>query len=165
MSRRNQGGRGGNKPAASNAQKIKFDSNSKKKNDTGFTSRLVREVRILQYGRDGNNYDDWEKEMMLYSEKNYQLLASFWHTGEYYEPPNLNGAYDLVDFNEQNDPLGIQRQMLLEEYKLNLKERNDLEKSKISLFADIWSTLSRNSEQAIQQHADFDEKIRPRKDP
>ncbi len=32
------------------------------------SARLVREVRLLQYAKDGNNYEEWEREMIVYSE-------------------------------------------------------------------------------------------------
>jgi len=106
-------------------------------------------VPILKYGP-SNNWVDFKKKMAIACCEHYGDLGKIIEDEYYYIPPNLDQD-DYGLFDPTSDPLGINKAALLEAVKNRIKKIDRMKDDRPSLYAFIFSKLSRESEDEIKR--------------
>jgi hypothetical protein len=106
----------------------------------------IGELPILRYGK-VTNYEEFERKLVIYAEREYGLLGTLFNNMQYYTPPLIEEAvhYVVEDFDPENDPLGLHKATLLEEMKARTKLVVDMQTKRTALFAVVWGQLSQES--------------------
>ena len=74
-------------------------------------------------------------------------------TEKYHVPDEVDESL----FNLQNDPNGVIKSCLLESQKARIKEIADMKRDRQAMYPFIFSKLSRESEDAVKRHDDYEE--------
>jgi hypothetical protein len=85
----------------------------------------------------------------------YNADGMFFHTGAYTNYPlvQIGEGYGAEDLEPDNDPGGILRDTILKENAIALQNRNAAGRNKLAIFALMWDTISRESQEAVMQRA------------
>jgi hypothetical protein len=77
----------------------------------------------------------------------------FFHTGAYTNYPlvQIVEGYEAEDLEPDNDPGGILRDTILKENAIALQNRNAAGRNKVAMYALMWDTISRESQEAVMQ--------------
>ena len=99
------------------------------------------------------NYIHFTQRMVEYVEVTYGDIADIFRKSAY--PDYKMPEYNLEDFTERADPLGIKREELREQIKIRAKRIATLEENKPKIYALIKSQISRECLSAISMVAEF----------
>ena len=108
----------------------------------------------LVYGIN-TNYHKWLEKITAYAVQIYNADGMFFHTGAYTNYPlvQIGEGYGAEDLEPDNDPGGILRDTILKENAIALQNRNAAGRNKLAIFALMWDTISRESQEAVMQRA------------
>jgi hypothetical protein len=102
-----------------------------------------------------SNYPKWLEKITAYAVQTYNADGMFFDTGAYTEYPlvQIGEGYEAEDLEPDNNPGGILRDMILKENAIALQNRNTAGRNKLTMYALMWDTISRESQEAVIQRA------------
>ena len=126
----------------------KFNTRKRKSEDTDKDFKVGVDTLLQANSGDPAHLDRWAKTMELIANKLYPKLGSMYVTNKLPDLPKI----EIPDapYNNDTDPYGIQRQMIIEATKLRVQAKSKMEAACSSLFAEMMVKLSDKSLQGIK---------------
>jgi hypothetical protein len=109
-------------------------------------------VPMLRFGV-ANNFDLFKRKVSITCQEKYNNLGQLIMDEQYYIPP----AVDMALYDSTNDPHDIEKGRLREAQKRRDKEIDDMHIDRTSMYAYLISKLSKESQDKIQGHADWED--------
>ena len=96
---------------------------------------------------------EWTEPLIIYFERTYGDAGTFMRTGVVFEPPKI--TYDDEDLTPSKDPHGFYKTEIAEKMKLRTRTIHNLEALSTKMYADLWSSISLESEAELRKHPNF----------
>jgi len=116
-------------------------------------------VPMLHFGV-ANNFGLFKRKVTIVCQEKYKNLGRLIMDEQYYIPP----AADMALYDLTNDPHDVEKGRLREAHKRRDKETDDMRIDRTSMYAYLISKLSKESQDEIQGHADWED-IEKTRDP
>ena len=120
--------------------------------DAPKASKDPEEVPTLRFGNKSNFYD-FKEALSTYLLKNFGFLGRFVEDERYYNPPVP--TMDPIPHDTEDAEVKILRTLFVETRKHHNKQILDMEADKPKVYAFIWSNLSQESKEKVQEDPNY----------